>query len=282
MKHALRRYVQAEEPPFPLTASALISQAKRRQRWRLGLGICGGAAATTLAIVSAFAVMPVTGGPTLSGACDVQLPLGPSGLRPYPLGTPSGSYESPPPTVLATAGPTSLPTPEPATPDPGWPGSPLPTAPPMTATPGPTPTGSPVPEPGLPTGKSVDRRKVDELSCFVKRRVLEMRPGATFIGDGFRAPMEPVALDFGWGQNGPPVGYAVVAWIVDEPVPSMISVTVWDSNNGPEPQFVQQRSETVAIVRTGSTTIRVYADNKAITDEQVWELANAPELDLYR
>lgn len=292
MKHALRRYVQAEEPPFSLTAHALISQARRRQRWRMCLGIGGGAAATALAIVSTFALVPLTGGPTLAAVCDVQLPLGPSDLRPWPLGVPSGlgtanptsiatSIATADPTSIATANPTSMPTPEPATPDPGWPGSPLPTAPPLTVAPGSTPTGIPAPEP-VPSGKRVARERVDELSCFLKRRVLEMRPGATFVRPPNGAPMDLIALDFGMEPNVPPVGYQATVWVVDGPLLCLISVAVWSHDYGPDPQFDRSPSQTVAVIRTASSTIRVLAENKALTDEQVWELVNAPELDLYR
>ena len=268
MTQALRRYVEAGEPPFSLTASALISQARRRHRWRVGLGIGGGGAATTLTILSAMALVPAGGSPTLGPqGCDVQLPLGiwstptvppdfPSKPTDFPGPAPSGH---PTPTRDSASGMTPLP---------GGAGA-LPTPPPWM-------------EPGVDkVARAVDTSRLDQMSCFLKRRLLQLRPRASFAPH-IGAPME-VKWSTGTAADNTRVSvYEASAYVIDGPLLCLIQVVVFPGDPGLSSGIGHSEHQAVATYKTASSTIVVSVEGGVITDADAMAIAKAPELDVFR
>ena len=315
LRQLLRRYVETGEPPFSLTASALIAQARRRQRWRTGLGIGGGGAATTLAIVSAIALVP-TAGPGLDPArsCDVELRLGPSAdYRPWDMrhsepsppssippvdprgGAPSGSPLITPPAAPAIPSGSVEITPKLPTNPPSAPHSaePEPSGrPPDPATPNP-PGSTPLPGGTLPTrdwvrprilDREVDQARIDEMSCFLKRRLVELLPTATYYSPTPVPPMQVTRRQSLVAEQWVYV-YGAIAYMIDGQLLCKIIVWVYPSEWGYEPyRHFAPREDfdyTLAVVKTKASTIVVAAEGPTLTQSQAMELAHAPELDLY-
>lgn len=268
MTQALRRYVEAGEPPFSLTANALISQARQRQRWRLGLVIGGGGAATALAIVSAVALVPAGGGGAMlgpGGGCDVRLPrvAAPTPRPPYPTDRPPT-----PSNVPLSPGP--LPS---GRPTPSLSGDPFPTPRPYPTDKAPRPTPSAV--------VAFDAKRLDEMSCFLKHRLLELRPKASFAPH-LGGPME-VRLAGGIGSDSRKIpAYESSVYIVDGPLLCLFTVTVIKGDYGPAPGLRHSENQATATYKTRSSTIVVTVEGGAIQDGDAMAIAKAPELDMFR
>lgn len=295
VKQALHAYVEANEPPFPLTANGLISEGRRRQRWRLGLGLGGGAATTSLVVFSTLALIPVTGGAgQFPGGCDWELPVAQLPAAPTPTGFPDPGFRfTPTPTpgpvespVLSTAEPTGAPPSPTVHPDPTG-ASALPT---LFPTP-PVPSGPP--EGALPG--EVDKVRLDEMSCFLKRRMVELRPHASFLPPS-APPMHVVrSVELSVRQRAWVAVYRAGAFVIEDSLTCLVSVTVYPSGGdltGPAEEVTFpsgargwiHRSDwetAVAVVKEFSTVLVTF-EAKALTVEQAMELADAPQLDLHR
>jgi len=284
LTQALRRYTEAGEPPFSLTANALISQARRRHRWRVGLGVGASGVATTLAVFSAMALVPA-GGPALGpGGCDVALPLGTwagaTGLFPpaaYPTKPPASPAPEPPgsPTPVGSRDPSLTPkadNPSGMTPLPGGASAPA------------APQTPPEPQSGLGGQTAViiavDEARIDEMSCFLKHRMLKLRPGARYVPVNGQ-PMDVVWNGAGANKERPPY-FEASAHVIDGPLLCQITVTVFAGDIGPAPGLRHHETDTIVTVKTSSSTIIVTVEGGAITDDQAMSLARAPELDVYR
>lgn len=123
---------------------------------------------------------------------------------------------------------------------------------------------------------AVDIKRLNEMSCFLKHRLLQLRPNATF-GPEFAPPMEVIREADAFPGKGSPDVYRASAYVIDGQSPRLILITVSRADNGMGPGLVP-----TAKVTTKSSTIVVSVQGGVITDEQAIEIAKAPELDLYR
>lgn len=304
-RDALRRYSESGGPPFPLTANALMSQGRRHARWRWGLSM-GTASAASIAMASVIVLSP-GGAPVLERqGCEWSLPpfvaptVSPSASL-WPSGEPS-PWPSDWPTSRPTDRPESSAQPTMYSSEP--PSSPTATAQ-ASANPAPQassyPTepvhGTPIPTAEPPTGPlpgDVDQARIDAMSCYLKREMLQLFPQAAFAPPS-ADPME-VVRDVSLGDTGWQAQYRAGAFVVEDQMWRMIWVYVRPLPEGWRPHGDYQRMTTSAghtayiglsdwddvIVTTGRSLVTISMDGTGLTIDQSIALATAPELDLYR
>jgi len=319
-KEALRRYVESDEPPFSLTAKSLMSEGRRRQRWRLGVGLGGGSAATVLAIAASMALVPTGAGTLDWKGCDQPLPTTGWPMRPTPTAQPP-DY----PSLFPSGGPTAWPSGGPSVLRSDWPSPtflgvtpsayasdlPFEHSPPPTGQPSGSTGNAVSPEPYIsvpPTGSmegDPDQARVDEMSCYLKRRMVEFFPRGSFIRaadppmDVSRYPVI-IASPRGravWGSQFHAATYVVYGEqmclvIVNVRVqPDDFSVSDFTL---PDARKIRTRKKHDAYlgssyggsfdmtVITGHSVIQVSVEGTLLTVEQAIDLAEGEELDLFR
>jgi len=308
IKRTLRHYVTADVPPFPLTASALLAQGRRRQRWRAGLVSLGsGGMAGVIALVASGLLASSRPDPKLLepphlavNGCGQPLPL-----APWPDGGPSleaptepspeASSDVPVDSVesVGPVEPSRFPTEQP-TDDPTY----YPTdVPSVIASDQPLPAQRwPSVAPIGPLPNDPDPAKVDAMACYVKGAALILFPHARFA-PASEPPMQVVRwpqLDFDTGWQ--PV-YNVRAMIVNgqgagmflvqvQPLPQTTQAPALQDeevrplSNG-KTAYINRVSSLIVRVTTQRSSIVVWCDANMITTDQAIALASAPELDIF-
>jgi hypothetical protein len=301
LRESLQRYVRTDEPPFAFSAQSLVAEARRRQRRRIVFGLGGGGAFTALAVASTMVLVPgVGGGEDLfdSRGCRWVLPVAgePRGTPQPSAGPPAPASDFPTPSSYPGS-PTSYPgspTSYPGSPT-SYPGSP--TAQPPT----PYPTAGP-PTPSASPDRlrdEVNRERQEAMSCLLKKQMLRMLPGMNHMAPS-EPPMEVIHdlhLDVSYGWY---VTYSARTMVIHDHQACLVSV--WVARRGAESRpphgdrtttprgheayvsrYAGPAGETLSIeVFTRHSRITITSEGSLLTLDQLFELADAGELDLYR
>jgi hypothetical protein len=213
IRDALRRHVLDAEPPLGLSAAGLLGEGRRRQRWRIGLGLTSGSAATALLVLGTFTLAPAGGPPVLdSEACALPMARDyhPGGSAPPtymgPTGVPSPGWPSSSPMDWPSANPSETavqPTESAAQPTvtPVQPTD-TPSVPP-TDGPGPSfhPTPGASPSSGLATPVPT-QTSVLAAKCYLAEKLKQVAPGARFAPGFGGRPFEFHGGASGYAANG--------------------------------------------------------------------------------
>ncbi len=300
IKQALTRHVTVQEPPFALTAEALLAAGRRRERWRAGITYGAGSVATVVTITGALTLMGPGGGNTVASTVDdvCGLPLA-VGWQPEPSSPPQKTRATPWPTASATMRPTSTsgpwptasPTAEPTSTSGPWPTT-SPTAEP-TGTTGPWPTASPTTRPTDPWPTAspgpTGPPRIGATTCFLANEIRSLLPEAKYARS---FDMPPLALRQTGGGR-----YLAEGIIVGKDTSTKILFNISPQLEPPPSESYgwNVRTEGDKVIRsldsggliqvevyTGRTYVFLTASGPVLTVAQLERLALAPGLELLR
>ncbi|HCT78036.1 MAG TPA: hypothetical protein DGG94_17515 [Micromonosporaceae bacterium] len=293
LREALRQHVHADEPPLGLTADALLNKGRRQQRWRIGLSLGSGSAATAIAIVGALTLTPLGGGSSLPTLDDkaCTLPLAPhSSYLPVPSPgspdvphspSPGGSASVPP--VSPTAHVTNSPY-QSASPNPSGSANVPSVGPSETFNPSPSPvtpwppTPWPVPSGAVP----FDAPMAHAATCYLTREIGALFPAAAFLPFDDGPPMSMRVALLSLASQPQEVLYEASATAIEREQATTICFTI---SRNLAPAGVTSSTEgqlTIVKVNTGKSLIEATVTGSRLTVEQLTRLASAPELDRFR